>query len=154
MCTGLEIAMVAGAVVSASAAVYSGVQADKQADAAADQTEADAAAVRGEAMVRARKIREAAKAQQSEAVAALAASGVEVQSGTAEQIQTDIGERGEEDALNTILTGGNASRSMGREASMERLAGSTARTSGYINAGSSVLSSVTSYQRGDWKRRN
>lgn len=155
MCTGLEIAAIAGTVISGGAAIYSGVQQNKMADAAANQANADALAAAGEAEVMASKIRKAGKQQQASAVAALAASGVDVQVGTAEQIQTDIAQRTEEDALTTILNGKDSGRRLNRIAAADRIGGSNAMTAGYLNAGSTVLSSVAAQQRTtNWKGRS
>lgn len=145
--TLLAYAAIASAVVGAGAAVYSGDQARKTAHAASDQAQADADAAAGEAMVQAQKIREAGKKQQQAAVAALAGSGVDVQTGTAEQIQTDIGQRTEEDALTAILNGRNAQRRGYQQGAIDRLSGDNAQTAGYINAGASVLSSVAASRR-------
>lgn len=150
---GIEtIALVAGAVISAGGAIYAGDQQRKASNRAADQADADAEASRGQAMVEARKIREAGKKARSTAVAALAASGVDVSTGTAEQIQTDISQRSEEDALTTILNGKTRGRFMEAEAGNLRLRGESAQTAGYINAGSSLLSSVAASGRSSgWK---
>ncbi|NUZ07657.1 hypothetical protein [Piscinibacter koreensis] len=148
---GIETAaLIAGGLISAGAAVYSGQQQEKMADRAADQAEADAEAARGAAMVEAAKIRKAAKEQRSAAVAALAASGVDVSAGTAEQIQTDIDTRGEEDALTVILSGGNRGRYLEADARLSRMRGGQAATAGYINGGSSLLTSVSAAAKG-WK---
>lgn len=152
---GIETAVLIGAaVVSAGTAYYAGEQQKKAADANADQAEADAAAAAGAAEVEARKIREATRRQQGEAQAALASSGVQVGIGTAELIQQDIAQRGEEDALTTILNGRNRGRLMGREAEALRIGGRNARTAGYLNAGSSLISGYSAYGRASGWRQN
>lgn len=151
----LAYAAAASAVVGAGSAIYSGDQQRKAGHRAEDQAAADAEAAQGAAQVEADKIRKATRARQSEAVASLAASGVDISSGTAEQIQTDIGQRGEEDALTTILTGGNRSRSLRQRGEEYGLQGENAQTAGYVNATSSVLSSVSSSARASgWRSTN
>ena len=148
MCTGLEIAaLVATTAASVGGAIYTGDQQRKAAHGAADQAQADADAAAGEAQVQADKIRKAAKTQQQSAVAALAASGVDVQTGTAEQVVTDIGQRGEEDALTAILNGRNAQRRGYQQGAIDRIAGDNAQTAGYVNASTSILSSVAASRR-------
>lgn len=151
MCTGVEIALIAGAAVSAGTAIHAGEQQRSAANAAADQAKADAETAAGQAQVEAAKIREAAKRQRSAAIAALSASGVDVGAGTAEQITADITQRGEEDALTTILTGSNRGRMLNREAEISRIGGSNAATAGYVGAASSVLGSAGNYYT--WKNR-
>ncbi len=149
MCTGLEIAAIAGAVISAAGTAVSIDQGRKSANMAKDQAEADAAAAQGQAEVEAAKIRKAAKSQRSAAVAALAASGVDVSTGTAEQIQTDIDQRGEEDALTAILGGGRRSRYLQQEGALG-VYGASQRATGTVLSG---LSSVAGSARG-WKSTN
>ena len=151
MCTGLEIAAIAGAAVSAGGAIYAGQKQDDMMQANAAQSQADADTAAGQAQVEARKIREAAKRQRASAAAALASSGVEVGAGTAEMIQQDIGRRGEEDALTTILTGGNRARMLNRQGDLDRIGGSNAATAGYIGGASSALSAGSSYY--GWKSK-
>lgn len=149
--TLLAYAAVASAAVGAGAAIYSGDQQRKAMHANADQAQADADAAAAEGRVQAQKLREAAKRQRASAAAALAASGVDVGEGTAELIQQDITDRGEQDALTTILSGSRRSALLGREAEVSRIGGSNAQTAGYIGAASSVLSSANSYY--GWKAR-
>lgn len=143
-------ALAASTAVGVGTAVYTADSQRKQAHAAADQAQADAEAAAAQGRVEAEKIRKATRARQSEAVAALAASGVDVSTGTAEQIQTDIGERGEEDALTAILSGQRRSGRYMGEAANDRFMAGQATSAGYVNAGASVLSSVASSARG-WK---
>lgn len=147
----VEGALIASAVVGAGGAIYAGEQQRQTMHANADQAQADADTAAGQAQVEARKIREAAKRQRSSAAAALAASGVDVGTGTAELIQQDITDRGEQDALTTILTGDRRSRLLNREADVSRIGAGNAQTAGYIGAASSVLGGVNSYY--GWKSK-
>jgi len=117
----------------------------------ADQAEADATAEREAGEVRASKVRRAGKSAQSEAVAALAASGVEVTAGTPVKIQTQIARNAEEDALNEILYGDRKGRRLDQNAAMERAAGSRAASAGYMGAVSSVLAGGAKMAGDGWK---
>ena len=75
--------------------------------------------------------------------AALAASGVDVNRGTALLVDQEIGTWGEQDALTAVLTGK-------REASMQRMAGKNALMQGYTGIGSALLGGAGQYSR--WKR--
>lgn len=143
------VAAIAGTVISVAGTAYAIDQGRANANKAKDQAEADAAAAQGQAEVEAAKIRKAAKAQRSAAVAALAASGVDVAAGTAEQIQTDISQRGEEDALTMILGGGRRGRYLQQEGAMA-VYGASQRATGSVISG---LSSVAGSARG-WKSTN
>src|SRR3546814_12534310 len=77
---------------------------------AADQAEADARAEQGAAQVEAERIRREGKAQRAKAVAAAAASGVDVNSPTALKIDQAVTANAEADAMLTILTGGAPAR--------------------------------------------
>ncbi|EBB1213326.1 hypothetical protein R7736_002131 [Salmonella enterica] len=140
MCTGLEVAAIGASVLSAGGAVYSGQQQKKMANYQAAQAEADAEAAQSAARVEADRIRKAGRAQAAQANAALAASGVDTGEGTALRIQSGIVGDAEQDAYQTILNGTNQSARLNAQASADRISGRNAATSGYIRAGSSLLS--------------
>lgn len=140
MCTGLEVAAIGASVLSAGGALYSGQQQKKMANYQAAQAEADAEAAQAAARVEADRIRKAGRAQAAQANAALAASGVETGEGTALRITSGITGDAEQDAFQTILTGNNQSARLNAQASADRISGRNASTSGYISAGSSLLS--------------
>lgn len=140
MCTGVEIAAIGASVLAAGGAVYSGQQQKKMSNYQAAQAEADAEAAQSAARVEADRIRKAGRAQAAQANAALAASGVDTGEGTALHIQSGIVGDAEQDAYQTILNGSNQSARLNAQASADRISGRNASTSGYINAGSSLLS--------------
>ncbi|WP_276850452.1 hypothetical protein [Enterobacter oligotrophicus] len=150
MCTGLEVAAIGASVLSAGGALYSGQQQKKMANYQAAQAEADAEAAQAQARVEAERIRKAGKAQAAQANAALAASGVETGEGTALRITSDIVGDAEQDAYQTILNGANQSARLNAQASADRISGRNASTSGYISAGSSLLSAGGKAYNG-WK---
>jgi hypothetical protein len=151
---GIETAFLvaaAGSALAAGGAIYSGQQQKQQLNQQADQAQADAEAAAAQSQVEAGKIRAAARKQQSAALAALAVSGVDVSTGTAEQIQSDIANRGEQDALTTILTGSNKKNSIDASAAAMRIGGDNAATAGFINAGSSLLSGASKIGQSGWR---
>ena len=100
---------------------------------------ADAAAAEGTAQVQAKVIRKAATMQRKEATAAYGASGVDVNSGTALDVQGDILARGEMDALTALITGKNTAERLRGQAKMQSRAAHNARVSGNLGALATVL---------------
>jgi hypothetical protein len=90
--------------------------------------------------------------RQLQANAALAASGVDTGEGTALRIQSGIVGDAEQDAYQTILNGTNQSARLNAQASADRISGRNASTSGYISAGSSLLSAGGTAYNG-WKKQ-
>lgn len=140
MCTGVEIAAIGASVLAAGGAVYSGQQQKKMSNYQAAQAEADAEASQKAARVEADRIRKAGARQAAAANAAMAASGVETGEGTALRITSGITEDSEQDAYLTTVNGANSASRLQAQAQADRITGSNAATSGYINAGSSLLS--------------
>ena len=140
MCTGLEIALITSAGISAGGAIASGVNQKKMLGAQADQANADADAAAGAARVKANKIREQGKKQAAAARAALAASGVNVDLGTSVLINDDINTQSEKDALLGIDNAKDAASRLRNQATLLNMEGSAAQTAGIVNAGATVLS--------------
>ena len=138
------------AVIGTYSAISAGQREDAQKQYQADQAQADADAEAGKAQVEAQQIRKAAEKQRAAARAAYADSGVNVDVGSAELVQTDIEKQGEQDALTTILNGSTKKRQLDAQAQGLRIAGSNAVSASYINAGSSVLSAGSKIASG-WK---
>lgn len=153
MCTGLEVAVIGSSVLAAGGAVAGGIQQQKMANYQADQANADAEAARASARVQADRIRKAGREQAAQANAALAASGVETGEGTALRITSGITGDAEQDAYTTILNGMNTGARYNALAQADRLSGRNAAMSGYINAGSSLLSAAGAGYSG-WKKAN
>ncbi|MGG2140837.1 hypothetical protein [Symbiopectobacterium sp. RP] len=146
----LAIAAIGSSVLAAGGALASGMQQKSMADYQAAQAEADAEAAKSAARVEAERIRKAGAAQASQANAGYAASGVETGSGTALRITSGIVGDAEEDATMTILNGQNAASRYRAQGQADRISGRNAATSGYISAGSSLLSSGAKAYSG-WK---
>ena len=143
------------AAVSTGYSVYSSQQAGKQAqltaDAQAEQSQRDAEAAASAAMVQADRIRRLARNQASQANAALAGSGVEVNEGTAIDINEEIIGNAEEDATLTILDG-QAQKAGGYvDASNYRLSGAQARSAANTASVGSVLEGGNKLAENGWK---
>ncbi|WP_313248994.1 hypothetical protein [Stenotrophomonas acidaminiphila] len=151
MCTGVEIVMLGGALLGAGAAVHQGQTQKNYNNYLAAQAEADARAEQSAARVEAERIRKAGKQQKSEAIAALAASGVDVTSGTALKIDQEIGRASSEDAFLTLAGGRDRAARLNADAQGSRMAGSRAQTAGYLNATNTLLVAGTNSGKG-WKK--
>jgi hypothetical protein len=148
---GIETAiLIAGAATSAVSAISQGQQAKATGNYQAEQMRADADATRAEAQLEAAKIRKAGQRQRSSAIAAQAASGVKVDTGTAELINTEIIQNAEEDALTTIQSGGTRSRQMNAGAQAAQIGGKNAQRAGYMNAASTALGAGATVAKG-WR---
>lgn len=148
MCDPATLALIATGL-STGTAIMQGEQQKDWADYQSDQAQADATAERQASILQAEKIRKFAKKQQSEANAALAGSGVNVGEGTAVEINKDIIERGEEDALMSIF--GDRSSQYLQESEGYKIKGQAAQNAGYLNASSSVLAG--GYETSKWKKQ-
>lgn len=138
MCTGMEIAMVAGTAMTTVSAVQQGNDAQAMGNYQAAQAKADAEADRGAAKVQADKIRRAGEAERGRARAALAASGASLDSASADAIDDDIVSAYEEDALVTMYSGDNRARSRLAEGESARLAGGRAKRNATMEAAATV----------------
>ncbi|MEN2673379.1 hypothetical protein [Herbaspirillum huttiense] len=155
MGTGVELvayAALASAAVGTYSAIQQGNQAKDQANYQAAQAQADADAAAGQAEVEAAQIRKATLKQRAAARSALADSGVNVDVGSAELVQSDIQQQGEQDALTTILNGNNARAKLNSQADAFQIAGSNAQTAGYLRGASSALSAFG--RTNGWKTKN
>lgn len=160
MCTGAEIALIGLAAAGTATTVYAADTQAKQDEAnanyAAEQAEADARAAQAQANLDAEAIRKEAKRARASAVAAASAAGIDVDSPTAIKINETITRNAEEDAVLTILNGGDYARRLGQSAQASRISGRNARSAGRINQATSLLSggaSMAGYGNDAWKRK-
>ncbi len=152
--------LIALAAIAASTAVTmygqdtQAKQAEANANFAADQAAADAKAAQGEAQIEADRIRKAGKQQRAKAVAAAAASGVDVNSASAIRIDQEIVQNSEEDAVLTMLQGTDRAARLNQQGQADRIGGANARTAGRVAMGSTLLSAVGSAASygGGWKK--
>lgn len=150
MCISASMLMAIQTGVQVISAISQGDQQAQQYEWQARQAAADAQAEREMGEVRADKVRKAGRRQQSEARAALAASGVETGSGTPIKIDQEIVRNAEADAQQELLSGNYRGQRMSAEAAGLSISGSNARTSGYMRAAGSLLNNADGLLKG-WK---
>lgn len=149
---GIETAalMLYGAMaVSTVATLYQADTAQNTADANAELARREGAAEKDAAVAQAEKIRRAGRAQAAAANASLAASGVAIGEGTALRINEQIYQDSESDAYTTLLTGTRRQSTLESQAMISEAEGRGAKTAGYLNGASSLLSTGANY--GKWK---
>lgn len=148
MCISAGMMMAISTGFQVFSAISQGNQRADQLDWQARQAGADAQAEREAGEVRADKTRKAGRAQQSQARAALAASGVEVGAGTPVKIVQQIARDAEGDAQSELLSGQDKARRLDSEAAGTSIAAGNARTSGYMKAGGSLLAAAPTLAKG------
>ena len=155
MCVAIPVAMAVASVAASAVSAYSSIEQGKSqkkwANYQADQAQADANAEAGYAQVEAAKIREAGQRQRGQARAAMAASGIKVDEGVAININEDIAQGAEEDALNAIFGGIDRQKRGYAQASADRSRGQQASTAGKINAAGTLLNSGAQAYAG-WRK--
>lgn len=138
-------------ILAAGAAVQQGIETKKYNDYLANQAEADKRTAQSAAEVEAMRIRKQREQIRSNAIAELAASGVDVNSDTALRIDQQIVRDSEEDAFLALAGGTDRANRLDAEAQGYRNTGKQARTAGYVNAGTSLLRGASNSGRG-WKQ--
>ena len=140
MCTGIEIALIAGAAVSAVGAVSQGQAANAQAKAQSGIMAQQAASERDAAAARESDFRKSQSRSMAARRAALGASGVDQSSGSPLLVSEDFAGETELQALR-IRQGGevNATR-LEQQARLVRVGGKQAQTGGFLRAGSLLVS--------------
>ncbi|QUN44131.1 hypothetical protein KEH56_33520 [Burkholderia cenocepacia] len=99
----------------------------------------------------AKRIREQGQTTIGQANAALAASGVNVGTGTSNDVRQRIGQNTETDAFNTILSADTKAQVMRGQAQMTLAAGQQQQRAGGVGAMTSVLSGASQLITG-WKK--
>jgi hypothetical protein len=144
----------AAMAVSTAAVMYSTDTQAKQVESnmkyQSAQEAADAKATQGEAEVEAMRIRKAAQQQKAQMTAAAAASGVDINSPTTVRLDQEATHNSEEDALLTILGGGDRMARMNNQAYIDRQGGSLARQNARMQNTGTLLSAAASTASG-WK---
>ena len=139
MCSGLEqILMAVSTGLQVVGQLSRGQQQQDWAEWQAEQARADAQAAREEGEVRSERIRRLGRRQQSEARAALAASGVETGAGTAVVIDRQIGRDAEADAEQERLAGLRRGAQRDQEGEAYRIHGRNAATGSMLAAGATL----------------
>ncbi|HAV37453.1 MAG TPA: hypothetical protein DCX52_14055 [Massilia sp.] len=142
-------AAIAAAAVGATSALYSADTQQNTAEANAEMARRQGNQEKDAAIAQAEKIRKAARAAAGQANASMAAAGVAIGEGTPLRINEQIYKDSEDDAYSTLLTGTRRQQSANDQASFLEAEGSAAATSGYLNAGATLLSAAGTY--GKWK---
>lgn len=140
MCTGAEAFLIFSTAVSAGTAIHSANQQKDYNEYLGKQAEADSRTERQAAEIKAAERREQARRVAASARANLAASGIDVDSETANAINKDIIQRGETDALTDIDNSLDAAARMREQASVYRMRGQQAQIAGYAQATSTIAS--------------
>lgn len=140
MCTGVEVAMLAGTAISAGASYQKGREAKAMAGYQADQARADAEAEKGAAQVYAEKIRKAGTAERSKMNAAIAASGADAGSQSAAELDQSTASAYEEDALVAMYGGEQKARRRLAQAQAYEISGSRAQRYALAEAASTAMS--------------
>lgn len=143
MCISAPMMMALSTGVSVAGQLQQGQAAKQAANAEARNAENLAAQTRDAAMQEAKRIRMAGDRTRGAARAQLAASGIDVNSGTAVTIDGDIATNSELDAYNTLLTGDRKSTSLQDSAAISHARGKNA-------VSASVLGSISTGLQG-WK---
>lgn len=141
------------AVVGLGSALYQGSRQSKMADYQTGQAAADASTAQSQAQVQARQIRTQTARQQAVARATLADSGVTVGTGTAEQVDQTIGQRGEQDALTAIYQGDTRAKQIQTAGNLAAAQSENASTASVINGVSTALSGFATVAKG-WNVMN
>lgn len=136
---------VAGTAVSVYSSVQQGKQADDLAEYNAKLAENEAQDARNLATEKENDKRLKTRQLISTQKAQLGASGVDINTGSALQLQQDTATLGEVDALRIRATGDKTVESYESQAALNKLQGSNAKTQGYVNAGGSLLSGASSF---------
>lgn len=144
---GIETALILSTALSAGSALYSGQQANEQGKFAEAQANADADAAKAAGRVEAGRIRAITDRQRASARAALAGAGVSVDMGTAADVQKDIVQAGEQDAMTAILNGKNSATRLQAEGAGMRRQGQQAMVGSVLSAGGAIASGAAGYGR-------
>lgn len=140
MCTGAEAFLIFSTAVSAGAAISSAEQQKDYNQYLAKQADYDADTERQAGEIRAEQRREQARRVAASARANLAASGVDIDSETANAINADIIRRGELDALTGIDDSADAATRLRAQAVGLRADARQAQIAGYAQATSAIAS--------------
>lgn len=141
---------VTSVLTSASGAAQQGTAAQQAAQFNAQQELMQADQTQAAGYQQAKRIREQGASTVGQATAALSASGVNVGTGTANDVRQRIGQNTETDALNSILSADTKATAMRGQAQMTMQAGQQQQRAGGMNALGSVLSGASKFITG-WK---
>jgi len=150
MCDLVTALAVAGSGMSALGAIRQGQAQANSDNFNAEIARRDALSEKDAAVQQAEKIRRVGKRTQSEATSALAASGVQLDEGSAILIDQQIAQDVEQDAFMELLTGDRRARQLNSQAELFKASAKNAKTSSRMAAATSLLSAGASGYSG-WK---
>ena len=146
MCMTAAVMMAVGTGIQAGTAIQQGRNAEAYAEYQAKVAQRDANTAEAAGRVTAEKIRRAGRVAKADAIAAVAASGMDINSASANDVVLGIGRDFEADALAAIYSGQN-------EGMVRRSEGSAALANGRAQR-SSALASGAAAAAGGWSRAN
>lgn len=147
MCTGIELALVGGAAVNAGSSMYGGRKAMEAGYKQKALNELDARNEISAAQNVVKLIRRQKQSVQGAARAAYAASGVQVDSGTADFVDKDIGARAAEDMYQTLIEGSQRAERLRQQGRQAAEAGNDALRAGTLDAISAASEAGYEYSR-------
>lgn len=150
MCDLITGLAVAGSGLSALGAIRQGQAQANSDNYNAEMARREAVSEKDAALQQAEKIRRVGKRTRSEATSAMAASGLQLDEGSALVIDQQIAQDVEQDAFMELLTGDRRARQLNAQASMFKASAKNAKTSSYLSAGASLLSGAAGAYSG-WK---
>jgi hypothetical protein len=150
MCTGVEIALIAGSALSAGSSINAGQNALNAGYRQRALNDVDARAEIAQSMESVKRLRRQKTSVQSSANAALAGAGVDINSKTAQLIQEDVANRAADDIYQTLISGQRRANRIRQQGVAAASQGEDAATAGYLNAGASALGAYSSLAKG-WK---
>lgn len=127
--------------------ILQGQAARRQANDAAAQSDYQAAVEADNAQLEARMIRRQGARQRGETLSSIAAAGVKIGEGSALDAERQVMEDAAHDEYMALLTGQRRATAFRQEASNQRRAGRDAWRAGLINAGSSLLSAGSNFNK-------
>jgi len=137
MCTGVELALLGATAATTAISVN---QQQKMDDFQEAQAKANAVVEKDAGEIRAQQARDRAKRIAASARAALAASGLNIDSVTGNLINKDIMIRGEQDATTEMLNATDRATAIRQQADVFNLKGKQAMTAGVTDFASSAIS--------------
>lgn len=148
-------AQAGGAILNAQGAKQAANAQAQQFGEQADQDDSSANQIQDAGYQTAKRIRTQGASNVGAANASLAASGVDVSQGTANDVRTKITQNAEQDALNTILSSDSKATNMRTQAGYERQGAADALKAGQQGVLKSALSAfggaASAQSRSGWK---
>lgn len=140
MAAAIPYVVAASAVVSAVSAIRQGNAAEAAANFNAQVAEQNATIAREQAAAKAKQIDRENYLRLGAIRAAQGKNGGAAGAGSVLDVLSDAAAQGELDKQNALYSGEMAARGYTNTANLDRYSGETARTSGYLKAGSELLS--------------